>query len=73
MSYMSPSYILQSQFPTKHAKRYSLLLYREEGWELDTVSRFPSRLHLPYEQSRLGASQSFLSPDMLGLPIRSVR
>ncbi|KAH9988205.1 PGAP1-like protein-domain-containing protein [Russula vinacea] len=36
MSYMSPSYHIQSQFNTSWtplAKRYSLLLYREEGWE----------------------------------------
>ena len=36
MSYMSPSYLVQSQFDTSwtpHAKRYSLLLYSEVGWE----------------------------------------
>ena len=41
MSYMSPSYIIQSQFDaswTPLAKRYSLLLYREVDWEDDEVS-----------------------------------
>ena len=41
MSYMSPSYLIQSQFDTSWtplAKRYSLLLYREVGWEDDEVS-----------------------------------
>ncbi len=41
MSYMSPSYLVQSQFDTSWtplAKRYSLLLYREVGWEDDEVS-----------------------------------
>ncbi|KAF8529105.1 PGAP1-like protein-domain-containing protein [Hysterangium stoloniferum] len=36
MSYMSPSYILQSDFNsswTRLARRYSLWLYHEEGWE----------------------------------------
>ncbi|KAI0275434.1 PGAP1-like protein-domain-containing protein [Gloeopeniophorella convolvens] len=36
MSYMSPSYIVQSAFDTSWtplATRYSLLLYREVGWE----------------------------------------
>ena len=43
MSYMSPSYLIQSQFDTSWtplAKRYSLLLYREVGWEDDQVSYF---------------------------------
>ncbi|KAF8591481.1 PGAP1-domain-containing protein [Ramaria rubella] len=37
MSYMSPSYILQRNFNTtwtRLARRYSLWLYREVGWEL---------------------------------------
>jgi glycosylphosphatidylinositol deacylase len=36
MSWMSPSYILQDKFDqswTPLAKRYSLWLYREVGWE----------------------------------------
>jgi len=36
MSWMSPSYILHDQFNsnwTRHARRYSLWLYREAGWE----------------------------------------
>ncbi|KAI9510783.1 PGAP1-like protein-domain-containing protein [Russula earlei] len=36
MSYMSPSYLVQSRFDTSWtplAKRYSLLLYREVGWQ----------------------------------------
>ncbi|KAF8517867.1 PGAP1-like protein-domain-containing protein [Gautieria morchelliformis] len=36
MSWMSPSYILQPNFNsswTRFARRYSLWLYREEGWE----------------------------------------
>lgn len=36
MSWMSPSYVLQSGFNTSWtplAKRYSLWLYREVGWE----------------------------------------
>jgi len=40
MSYMDPSYFIQSQFDTSWtplAKRYSLLLYREVGWEDDEV------------------------------------
>ena len=42
MSYMSPSYLVQSQFNTSWtplAKRYSLLLYSEVGWE-DKQVRF---------------------------------
>jgi GPI inositol-deacylase len=41
MSYMSPSYLFLSKFDTSWtplAKRYSLLLYREDGWEDDEVS-----------------------------------
>lgn len=43
MSYMSPSYLAQPQFNTSWTpldKRYSLLLYREVGWEDDEVSSF---------------------------------
>lgn len=43
MSYMSPSYLIQSQFDsswTPLAKRYSLQLYREVGWEDDEVGSF---------------------------------
>ncbi|KAN0118085.1 PGAP1-like domain containing protein [Russula decolorans] len=44
MSYMSPSYVSQSQFDTSWtplAKRYSLLLYREVGWEDDEPRGVP--------------------------------
>lgn len=40
MSYMSPSYVLQPAFNsswTPLAKRYSLILYREVGWEDNQV------------------------------------
>jgi hypothetical protein len=40
MSWMSPSYILQSKFDdtwTPLARRYSLWLYREVGWENNNV------------------------------------
>lgn len=40
MSWMSPSYILQTDFNatwTPLASRYSLWLYREVGWDPDTV------------------------------------
>lgn len=43
MSYMSPSYILQSGFNsswTSLSGRYSLWLYREVGWENNQV-RYP--------------------------------
>ncbi|KAH9047006.1 PGAP1-like protein-domain-containing protein [Lactarius deliciosus] len=49
MSYMSPSYLVQSQFDTSWtplAKRYSLLLYREVGWE-DNQSRGVPVLFIP--------------------------
>lgn len=42
MSYMSPSYILQSGFNaswTSLSGRYSLWLYREVGWEGNQVRR----------------------------------
>lgn len=46
MSWMSPSYVLQSNFNaswTPLAKRYTLWLYREVGWENEhTVSIFES-------------------------------
>jgi len=45
MSWMSPSYLLQSEFNTSWtplAGRYSLWLYREVGWEPNQV-RFWSR------------------------------
>jgi GPI inositol-deacylase len=76
MSYMSPSYLVQSQFDTSWtplAKRYSLLLYREVGWEHNEVSRIQSRLSLPHEPSSSVASQSFSYPEMLGLPARFVQ
>jgi len=76
MSYMSPSYLVQSQFDTSWtplAKRYSLLLYREVGWEDNEVSRFPSHILFPHGPSSLGASQSFSYPEMLGRRTRSVR
>ena len=44
MSWMSPSYILQSNFNTSWsplATRYSLWLYREVGWESNQVCRLP--------------------------------
>jgi GPI inositol-deacylase len=43
MSWMSPSYLLQTGFNhtwTPLAGRYSLWLYREVGWEGHEVSRF---------------------------------
>jgi hypothetical protein len=74
---MSPSYLVQSQFDTSWtpmAKRYSLLLYREVGWEDNNeVGRFQSPLSLPHEPGSPLASQSSLYPGMLGLPTRSVR
>lgn len=39
MSWMSPSYVLQTDFNTSWtplAKRYSLWLYREVGWESES-------------------------------------
>ncbi|KAI0296337.1 PGAP1-like protein-domain-containing protein [Multifurca ochricompacta] len=44
MSYMSPSYLVQSQFDTSWtplASRYSLLLYREVGWEDNELRGVP--------------------------------
>lgn len=76
MSYMSPSYLVQSQFDTSWtplAKRYSLLLYREVGWEENEVSCFRSRSPLPHGPSSPLASQSFSYSEMLALPTRSVR
>ena len=40
MSWMSPSYVLQAEFNTSWtplSSRYSLLLYREVGWESNQV------------------------------------
>src|SRR5712691_188696 len=76
MSYMSPSYLVQSQFDaswTPLAKRYSLLLYREVGWEDNEVSRFHSHLLFPHEPSSPVVFQSFSSPEMQGRRTRSVR
>jgi GPI inositol-deacylase len=78
MSYMSPSYLIQSQFDTSWtplAKRYSLLLYREVGWEDDEVSFVFVLPPLgPNEQpSSLAGSQSSSSPEMLALLTRSVQ
>jgi hypothetical protein len=77
MSYMSPSYVIQSQFDTSWtplAKRYSLLLYREVGWEDDEVSfLFVLPLDLNEQLSSLAVSQSSSSPEMLGLLTRSVQ
>lgn len=45
MSWMSPSYLSQSEFNTSWtplASRYSFWLYREVGWEPTQVSRSPS-------------------------------
>jgi len=42
MSYMSPSYLYQTAFDTSwtpFAKRYSLWLYREVGWQNNEVRR----------------------------------
>lgn len=44
MSWMSPSYVLQSAFDTSwspFAKRYSLWLYREVGWQTAEVHPEP--------------------------------
>ena len=78
MSYMSPSYLIQSQFDTSWtplAKRYSLLLYREVGWEDDEVSfvSFLPPLDLNEQLSRLAVSQSSSSPETLALLTRSVQ
>ena len=48
MSWMSPSYVLQTQFDrswTPLAGRYSLWLYREVGWQGSEVSRVDFDLH----------------------------
>ncbi|KAG8901302.1 GPI inositol deacylase, partial [Tulasnella sp. 403] len=50
MSWMSPSYILQSDFNstwTPLARRYSLWLYREVGWESDAVLHGSPVLFVP--------------------------
>src|SRR6266404_3327148 len=76
MSYMYPSYLGQSQFNTSWtplAKRYSLLLYREAGWEDNQVRLAQYTPLYPYELGRLGVCQSFSSRVMLGLPTRSVQ
>ena len=78
MSYMFPSYLIQSQFDTSWtplAKRYSLLLYREVGWEDDEVSFLfvLAPLDLNEQPSSLAVSQSSSSPEMLGLLTRSVQ
>jgi hypothetical protein len=76
MSYMSPSYLVQSQFDaswTPLAKRYSLLLYREVGWEDNEVSRFHLYILFPREPSSPVVFQSFSSPEMRGRRTRSVR
>jgi hypothetical protein len=73
---MSPSYLVQSPFDTSWtplAKRYSLLLYKEVGWEDNEVNRLPSCRLVPYEPSSLGGSQSFSSPEMRGLLTRSAQ
>ena len=47
MSWMSPSYVLQNKFDsswTPLARRYSLWLYREVGWEGNEVSFFECSL-----------------------------
>ncbi|VDC04233.1 unnamed protein product [Peniophora sp. CBMAI 1063] len=44
MSYMSPNYLPQSAFDiswTPLARRYSLVLYREAGWQDDTLKGLP--------------------------------
>ena len=78
MSYMSPSYRIQSQFNTSWTpldKRYSLLLYREVGWEDDEVSSLSVPLFsaLTNGSSSLMGFQSFSSLEMLGLLTRFVR
>ena len=76
MSYMSPSYIVQSQFDTSWtplAKRYSLLLYREVGWEDNQVCLAQHPLLYLYEPSSLGECQSSSSRVMLGPPTRFVQ
>jgi len=43
MSWMSPSYVLQSQFNSSQTPlggRYSLWLYREVGWDVNQVRSF---------------------------------
>ena len=69
MPYMSPSYIVQSQFDTTWtplAKRYSLLLYREVAWEDNQVGFTHHPLLYPYESGSLGESQSFSSREIMG-------
>ena len=58
MSYMSPSYFIQSRFDTSWtplAKRYSLLLYREVGWEDDQVSFVFSSYLLPLTNKQVAS------------------
>jgi hypothetical protein len=76
MSYMSPSYLVQSQFDTSWtplAKRYSLLLYKEVGWEDSQVRLAVYTLFYHYEPTSLGESQSYSFREMLGPPTRSVQ
>lgn len=52
MSWMSPSYILQTEFNTSWsllAERYSLWLYREVGWEGTPVSYYYGSLLMCFE------------------------
>ncbi|KAF9268404.1 PGAP1-domain-containing protein [Marasmius fiardii PR-910] len=50
MSWMSPSYVLQSNFDaswTPLARRYSLYLYREVGWESNQIHKGVPVLFIP--------------------------
>ncbi|KAG8745712.1 GPI inositol deacylase [Ceratobasidium sp. 414] len=63
MSWMSPSYIVQGEFNTTWtplARRYSLLLYREVGWDAETFNEDLSALHGPTLQTQTAYVRSAL-------------
>lgn len=65
MSWMSPSYLLQSGFDRKWtplAGRYSLWLYREVGWEGHEVRRTPKHYNYLLDWSLAPWCTSALHP-----------
>lgn len=64
MSWMSPSYVLQNKFDTSWtplARRYSLWLYREVGWDPEQVDHLANSLPVIFIPGNAGSSHQVRS------------
>ena len=78
MSWMSPSYVLQSQFNSSHTplgSRYSLWLYREVGWDVNQVSssHMHTRVSIPTPNTHRSQGTAPLCYSSQEMPARLIK